>query len=155
MSSSTRYNPTLSHREARSQLFTPSANNPYLSSRTPSPGVSTSGSDPSFRSATPNRKGQYSTSVLESLESQNDDKIEGLSAKVRMLKDITVAIGQEVRESSSLIENMNDKFASTKDYLGGTMKRMTTMARRQGVGWFHYMMFIFFCFFLFWLVRWF
>lgn len=46
------------------------------------------GGDGSFRSATPNRKGQYSAQVLEELESQNDAQVEGLSAKVKMLKDV-------------------------------------------------------------------
>jgi hypothetical protein len=42
-----------------------------------------------YRAATPNRKGQYSASVLEELEAQNDEAVEGLSAKVRMLKDVS------------------------------------------------------------------
>lgn len=33
-------------------------------------------------------RGQYSASVLEELESQNDAQVEGLSAKVKMLKDV-------------------------------------------------------------------
>lgn len=47
------------------------------------------GAAPGYRSATPNAKGHYSDSVLESLESQNDEQIEGMSAKVRMLKDVS------------------------------------------------------------------
>ncbi|KAI5813059.1 v-SNARE [Pyronema omphalodes] len=88
-----------------------------------------------YRAATPNRKGQYSAAVMEELESQNDAAVEGLSAKVKMLKDITVAIGEEVRQSNSLIETMNEQFAETRQKLGGTMKNMLRMARRTGVGW--------------------
>lgn len=44
-----------------------------------------------FRSATPNQKGQYSDAVLNELESQNDAQLEGMSAKVRMLKDVCCA----------------------------------------------------------------
>jgi hypothetical protein len=33
-------------------------------------------------------RGQYSDAVLSSLESQNDSEIEGISAKVKMLKDV-------------------------------------------------------------------
>ena len=61
---------------------------------TPSPEPSSSrySSNPyaaqNFRAATPNRKGQYSTQTLETLESQNDEELEGLGAKVKMLKDV-------------------------------------------------------------------
>ncbi|KAG6837120.1 hypothetical protein H0H93_014426 [Arthromyces matolae] len=40
------------------------------------------------------------------LESQNDEALEGLSAKVKILKDITVGIGNEVRESAVQLSNM-------------------------------------------------
>ena len=42
----------------------------------------------SFRPATLNKKGQYSDAVLNELESQNEAQLEGMSAKVRMLKDV-------------------------------------------------------------------
>ncbi|KAI5841271.1 hypothetical protein BZA05DRAFT_406454 [Tricharina praecox] len=90
---------------------------------------------PAYRAATPNRKGQYSASVMEELEAQNDDAVEGLSKKVRMLKDITVAIGEEVRSSTTLMEAMNESFEGTREKLQGTMKNMLRMARRTGVGW--------------------
>ena len=35
-------------------------------------------------------RGQYSDAVLSELESQNDDQVEGMSAKVKMLKDVRV-----------------------------------------------------------------
>ena len=41
-----------------------------------------------YRPATPNSRGQYSASVMEELESQNDAQVEGLSAKVKMLKEV-------------------------------------------------------------------
>lgn len=63
---------------------------------TPSPEPSSSHYSPAsnpyathnFRSATPNRKGQYSTQTLETLESQNDEELKGLGKKVKMLKDV-------------------------------------------------------------------
>ena len=65
----------------------------YSSSSAPaypasSPGFAAYPAATSYRSATPNRKGQYSASVLEELESQNDEQVAGLSAKVRMLRDV-------------------------------------------------------------------
>lgn len=73
--------------------------------------------------------------MLSSLESQNDEALEGMSAKVRMLKDITVAIGSEIRDSTALAEKMNDQFEGTRTRLKGTMKRMLRMAEKTGVGW--------------------
>ncbi|KLJ09681.1 blocked early in transport 1 [Blastomyces silverae] len=93
------------------------------------------GSAGSFRAATPNSRGQYSDAVLDSLESQNETELEGMSAKVKMLKDITIAIGDEIRESSALAEKMNDTFDSTRVRLRGTMNRMLVMAEKTGVGW--------------------
>jgi hypothetical protein len=50
-------------------------------------GVSGSGSG-TFRSATPNSRGQYSAATLDELESQNDDQAGVLIGKVKMLKDV-------------------------------------------------------------------
>ncbi|KAI0181448.1 hypothetical protein GGR52DRAFT_524591 [Hypoxylon sp. FL1284] len=89
----------------------------------------------SYRPATPNSKGQYSDAVLNELESQNDQEVEGILGKVKILKDMTSAIGDEIRESSALAEKMNDTFDSTRLRLRGTMNRMLLMAERTGVGW--------------------
>lgn len=35
-------------------------------------------------------RGQYSDAVLSELENQNDQQVEGISAKVKMLKDVRV-----------------------------------------------------------------
>ncbi|KIL85572.1 hypothetical protein FAVG1_11066 [Fusarium avenaceum] len=88
-----------------------------------------------FRSATPNKRGQYSDAVLNELESQNDAQVEGILGKVKVLKSMTVAIGDEIRDSSALAEKMNDTFDSTRLRLRGTMNRMLVMAQRTGVGW--------------------
>ncbi|KAL9120002.1 MAG: hypothetical protein Q9187_003443 [Circinaria calcarea] len=88
-----------------------------------------------FRPATPNRKGQYSDAVLSELENQNENEVEGMSAKVKQLKDLTLAIGDEIRDSSKLAERMNDSFDNTRVRLRGTMNRMLRMAERTGVGW--------------------
>ncbi|KAF7982082.1 hypothetical protein HWV62_30390 [Athelia sp. TMB] len=40
------------------------------------------------------------------LEGQNDEHLEGLSAKVKLLKDITSAIGNEVRDSTVQLSQM-------------------------------------------------
>ena len=91
---------------------------------------------------------------MNELESQNDGQVEGIMGKVRQLKDVslslcqpdrkervltdgkmTIAIGDEIRDSSALAEKMNDSFDNTRLRLRGTMNRMLLMAERTGVGW--------------------
>ncbi|KAK3946147.1 hypothetical protein QBC46DRAFT_368942 [Diplogelasinospora grovesii] len=98
-------------------------------------GVDRSDSRGGFRPATPNSRGQYSDAVLNELESQNDQQVEGILGKVKVLKDMTIAIGDEIRESSAIAEKMNDSFDQTRLKLRGTMNRMLLMAERTGVGW--------------------
>ncbi|KID88538.1 hypothetical protein MGU_04473 [Metarhizium guizhouense ARSEF 977] len=96
-----------------------------------------------YRAATPNRRGQYSDAVLDELESQNEDQVAGILGKVRTLKhcadgggaQMTVAIGDEIRESSALADKMNDAFDDARMRVRGTMNRMKIMAERTGVGW--------------------
>lgn len=48
---------------------------------------------------------------------------------------MTIAIGDEIRESSALAEKMNTSFDQARLRLRGTMNRMLVMAERTGVGW--------------------
>ncbi|KAL4941014.1 hypothetical protein BDV06DRAFT_195472 [Aspergillus oleicola] len=92
------------------------------------------GGTPGYKGATPNSKGHYSDAVLSHLESQNDEEVEGITAKVKMLKDITIAIGDEIRDTTH-IDNLNDSFENTRTRIRGNMNRMLRMAERTGVGW--------------------
>ncbi|KAJ5090381.1 hypothetical protein N7532_009065 [Penicillium argentinense] len=89
---------------------------------------------PTFRSATPDKKGHYSDAVLSSLESQNDAEVEGITSKVKMLKDLTLAIGDEIRDTAHMNE-LESSFEGTRVRIRGNMKRMLRMAERTGVGW--------------------
>jgi blocked-early-in-transport protein 1 len=102
-----------------------------------------------YRAATPNSRGHYSDAVLSGLESQNDNEVEGITAKVKALKELTVAIGDEIRSSSSLAESMNEAFDSTRVRLRGTMNRMLLMAERTGVSWRVWLLFFLAVFLLF------
>lgn len=97
--------------------------------------------------------GQYSDAVLSSLESQNDSEVESIIGKVRQLKSMTIAIGDEIRESSALAEMMNERFEGTRLRLRGTMSRMLVMAQKTGVGWKAWMVFFTIVVLLFWWVR--
>jgi len=89
------------------------------------------------------------------LEGQNDDKLEGLIGKVKMLKNLTVGIGNEVRDSTIQLTQMNDAFAETGGILAGTFRRMNTMAKRQGGRWCWFMMFLVLVLWIFIVTWWF
>ncbi|KZP32211.1 hypothetical protein FIBSPDRAFT_812367 [Athelia psychrophila] len=89
------------------------------------------------------------------IEGQNDEHLEGLSAKVKLLKDITSAIGNEVRDSTVQLSQMNDAFSETSGILSGTFRRMNNMSARQGCRWLWYIMFLVFVFWFFIVVWWF
>ncbi|GAA5826168.1 hypothetical protein JCM11251_007192 [Rhodosporidiobolus azoricus] len=80
--------------------------------------------------------------TAEDLEGQNEEALEGLSQKVKLLKNITINIGQEVRDSTKMLNGMNDTFGETGNFLGGTMKKMKKMARKQGGQWCLWMAFL-------------
>ncbi|KAJ4287547.1 protein transport protein bet1 [Kalmusia sp. IMI 367209] len=111
-----------------------------------------SGGSGTFRAATPNPRGQYSAATLDELESQNDDAAGMLIGKVKMLKDLTVAIGDEIRDSTSLADKMNDQFENSRLRLRGTMNRMLRMAEKTGVGWRVWLLFFAAVSVLFWYV---
>ena len=90
--------------------------------------------------------------MLESLESQNDSAVEGIMGKVTQLKNLTIAIGDEIRDSSALADRMNDGFDNTRVRLRGTMNRMLRMAEKTGVGWRAWAGFFAAVIFLFWYV---
>jgi len=143
------------HQRDRTQLFANVSNyNPsvVLNSGTLSAPSSRSGTP--YMPATPNSKGQYSDQTLSQLESQSDDQIEGLTAKVRMLKDITVKIGEEVRDSNKLLGSMEENFENVGVRLRGTFTRMMRMAERSGVGWRAWVGLFAFLFLIFFYVWW-
>ncbi|ORY22507.1 hypothetical protein BCR39DRAFT_551484 [Naematelia encephala] len=94
------------------------------------------------------------TRTAHDLEGQNDERLEGLLGRVKILKDITVGIGNEVRDSNMHLTGMNDAFSSTSSFLGGTFRRMNKMAKRQGGNWCWFMLFLLFVLWIFVVVWW-
>ncbi|KAL7320074.1 protein transport protein bet1 [Mucor circinelloides] len=87
---------------------------------------------------------------LDYLESQNDDEISGLSAKVNILKNITGKIGEEIRSGNSFIDQMNDQFSNTGSVLGKTMDNFKVMASKEsGTMWCCLTLFVVFIVFFF------
>jgi blocked-early-in-transport protein 1 len=75
-----------------------------------------------------------------------------MTALILPVVQLTLAIGDEIRDSSSLAASMNDTFDSTSTRLRGTMKRMLRMAERTGIGWRVWLGFFAVVIFLFWYV---
>ena len=48
---------------------------------------------------------------------------------------LTHLIGDEIRDSTTLAEKMNDQFETSRLKIKGTMTRMLRMAEKTGVGW--------------------
>ncbi|KAK0525135.1 protein transport protein bet1 [Tilletia horrida] len=92
--------------------------------------------------------------TAQDLEEANDERLEGLSAKVKMLKDITVGIGNEVRDSTKDLDVLGGAFTTTSAFLGGTFTRMNRMASRQSSWFCNMMMFILFVIWIFIFLWW-
>ncbi|KAJ1027443.1 hypothetical protein NDA18_003449 [Ustilago nuda] len=94
------------------------------------------------------------TRTAEDLEEQNDQRLDGLTARVSMLKEITLNIGTEVTGSTKDLASLGEAFENTSTFLGATFKRMNKMAKRQG-GWFcNMMLFLLFVTWLFVFLWW-
>ncbi|KAK9464667.1 hypothetical protein V1512DRAFT_267880 [Lipomyces arxii] len=139
--SSSRFTSTLHQRDARTQLF-----DAYDGARASPSG---NGGFSGYRAATPNSRGQYSDTVMSELESQNDNEIEGLTARVKMLKEISSRIHEEVRDSTVIMSRLESGFDNTRVRLKGTYHRMMRMAERSGVGWRAWLAFFLFVFLMF------
>ncbi|KAG9005912.1 hypothetical protein FRB94_001122 [Tulasnella sp. JGI-2019a] len=146
---------TLSHRERTTSQYSNGtfSGTPY--SNTPSGSGRASPLIPSSNSGY-NGNGAYGAQrFAEDLEGQNDERLEGLTAKVKILKDITIGIGKEVQTSTVQLTQMNDAFAETSGILSGTFHRMNAMATRQGGRWACYMIFLVLVSWFFIVVWWF
>jgi blocked-early-in-transport protein 1 len=72
-----------------------------------------------------------------------------------MLKGLTIDIGNEVREQNSLLDQMQDGFASTGDMLAGSLRRIGTMLQAGGAKHMMYMVIFIIAVFilLYWLMK--
>ena len=65
---------------------------------------------------------------------------------------LTHLIGDEIRDSTTLAEKMNDQFENSRNKIKGTMNRMLRMAKKTGVGWKAWVAFFVALVLLFWWV---
>ncbi|KAK0398545.1 hypothetical protein QR680_002640 [Steinernema hermaphroditum] len=81
------------------------------------------------------------------MEEQNNQMADQLSSKVSVLKRITIAIGDDVREQNRFLNEVESDFDSSKSLLGSTMRKLTSVYRAGGKSLMLYV--ILFCFFVF------
>ena len=62
------------------------------------------------------------------MENENDAQITALLGKVNQLKEVSVQIGNHVREDNKLLNGMGDQFDSSGGLLNGTVKRLSALA---------------------------
>lgn len=74
-------------------------------------------------------------SFLLSLESQNNDELEGMGQKVAMLKNLGVRMGSEINKSIQLNEDITNTFEKGKITLKNTYNKMVVMSQRAGITW--------------------
>jgi blocked-early-in-transport protein 1 len=88
------------------------------------------------------------------MEQQNNDRIDELSEHVARLKGLTIDIGNEVKEQNSLLDDMGDGFANTRDLLAGSLRRIGTMLESGGAKHMCYMVgfVVFVMVFLYWVM---
>ena len=85
------------------------------------------------------------------MEQENDASINHLASKVSALRDISIQIGGHIKEDNRLLDDMGGSFDRTSGMLGGTMKRLSTLANSSGGGYMIYLaVFVVFIFLLMW-----
>ncbi|CAI5759053.1 unnamed protein product [Candida verbasci] len=110
-------------RDLRTQLF----NNPI--------GIRTPSRTPS-RTSSPyenQQQSRYDESLLNTLESQNDDEMSSMGQKVTMLKNLGEKMGIEINKSNKLNDNITNSFESGKVTLKNTYNKMIVMSQRAGI----------------------
>lgn len=80
------------------------------------------------------RGGHGSAAYDSHLESENDLQIGALAGKVSALKDISSQISIHIKNDNKLLDEMDTSFDNAGGLLGGTMKRLNSVATSAGSG---------------------
>ncbi|KAK6825134.1 SNARE domain-containing protein [Apiospora arundinis] len=147
MASSRFPNSTLHQRDSRSALFegyngggrsSSDATTTRRQFQTPSPSPGSVGGGYGYSGGYPGSNGNGDTwaSTTAAAGGASGQRRRTREAnKVGILKSMSVAMGDEIRNSTAMMEKMNDTFDNTRLRVRGTMNRMMIMADRTGVGW--------------------
>ncbi|KAI5965344.1 BET1 [Candida pseudojiufengensis] len=78
---------------------------------------------------------KYNESLLNSLESQNDEEIDSMGTKINMLKNLGEKMGIEINKSNALNNEITNSFEKGKVTLKNTYNKMIVMSQRAGISW--------------------
>lgn len=84
-------------------------------------------------------------------EQANDAMVDTLRSKVSFLRDVSIKIGQETRDSLAQMDEMNLGYEKQHDLMKRTKNRLLAAANAQSWGWFHLLLFIIIVFAIFFL----
>ncbi|KAI9501272.1 hypothetical protein BX070DRAFT_228634 [Coemansia spiralis] len=73
------------------------------------------------------------------LEDDPNDKSSRLKSKISMLKEVTINIGDEIRDQNQFLTTMGQDMEGLGDRLARNMKSLYDMWKRQGCGPFFYL----------------
>eukprot|EP00918_Siedleckia_nematoides_P097696 GHVU01214015.1.p2 GENE.GHVU01214015.1~~GHVU01214015.1.p2 ORF type:complete len:128 (+),score=17.45 GHVU01214015.1:81-464(+) len=91
----------------------------------------------------------YRSQNLEEMEADNDNTIVDLEAKVQEMKEVTLGIRDETRESHSVLSGLGVDFDDVQGMVGATLKKMTNlMSSKSGRHMWYLMFFVVFMFVL-------
>ena len=80
-------------------------------------------------------RGGYGTAAYDAhMENENDMQIGELAGKVSALKDISNQINIHIKGDNKMLDELDNSFDTTTGMLGGTMKRLTSVAQSAGGG---------------------
>ncbi|KAI8998407.1 hypothetical protein BC832DRAFT_233875 [Gaertneriomyces semiglobifer] len=79
------------------------------------------------------------------LEQENDSHVNLLGNKVSELKQISLAIGEEVQYQNRMMNAMENEFDKAGSLLGNTMKRLQILTRTQNGRWMWYLILFVLC----------
>ena len=99
----------------------------------------------------------YSNDTFRRGYGNEQDDEEELMNKTSRLKQITISLGNEIRESNKYIKGLDDDFDKSKNFLEATIGKVTKLARYGNCKiYFYLLLFSFFVFFILYLViKWF
>ncbi|PVU94177.1 hypothetical protein BB561_002740 [Smittium simulii] len=91
---------------------------------------------PQFQS---NSKHSNSSTLKQSVDYDEEDKYrnkstQNLFSKVNMLKEVSISIGEEIRDQNQFLQAMGQDYESTSMVLSARMSQFYKMAKKQGCG---------------------
>ncbi|KAJ3178968.1 protein transport protein bet1 [Geranomyces variabilis] len=83
------------------------------------------------------------------LEQDNDERAGILGDKLSQLKQISIAIGDELNLQKGVMRDLGEGLENTGDLLSNTMRRFAMMAKKQNGRWMWYLIFFVLAVFLY------